>query len=77
MKLGDWLRENRMTHEDFADRVGCDHSTISRLIPRPGKKQVRKPSFVLAKKISEATNGEVTANDFVSGDDDDDEERAA
>lgn len=71
MKLGDWLRENHMTHEDFAAKVDVDHSTISRIIPRPGKKQTRKPSFELVSKIAKATDGQVTANDFVDGDDED------
>ena len=68
MKLGDWLREKHMTHESFALLVGCGTSHITRLIPRRGKKQVRKPSFALAKKISEATGGQVTANDWVDDD---------
>lgn len=65
MKLGDWLTANKMTYSAFASLVGIDESHVSRLVEKNGKKQVRKPSFDLASRISLATNGAVTANDFM------------
>lgn len=65
MKLGDWIKKAGLTHEEMAERVGCDTSTITRLIPRAGKSQMRQPSFHLVARIKDATGGEVTANDFL------------
>ena len=65
MKLSDWLKKEGKTGADLAGAIGCDDTTINRLIPKPGKLQRRKPSIDLAEKIARATNGEVTANDFM------------
>lgn len=65
MKLADWLRREHKTGAELAERIGVDVTTINRLIPKEGKKQIRKPSFDLAAAISIATNGEVTPNDFL------------
>lgn len=67
MQLVDWLKAHNMTGTDLANLIGVDDSTINRLIPKDGKKQKRRPSLDLAAKISAATNGEVTANDFMDG----------
>lgn len=64
-QLADWLKAKGLTGSDLARLVGCDDATINRLIPKKGKKQVRKPSLDLAEKICEATDGEVTPNDFM------------
>lgn len=74
MKLGAWLDWKGITAEAFAARIGCDTSTITRLIPRDGKKQVRMPSMGLANRIAEATEHQVTANDFAEPDPEDDPE---
>lgn len=65
MKLQDWLSATGTTQAALAELVGVEQASISRLIPGPGKKQVRKPSLDLAERILEATGGEVTPNDFV------------
>lgn len=65
MKLGDWLHAKKMTYGAFATLVGVDESHVSRLVAKDGKKQVRKPSFDLASRICAATDGAVTANDFL------------
>lgn len=65
MKLADWLKENGMTGSDLARKIGRDDATINRLIPKPGKKQVRGPGKRLMKQLLVATGGEVTANDFM------------
>lgn len=70
MKLGDWIKNAGLTHEELAQRVGCDTSTITRLIPRAGKSQLRRPSFELVARIKDVTGGEVTANDFLPEADD-------
>lgn len=67
MQLVDWLKAHNMTGTDLANLLGVDDSTINRLIPKDGKKQMRRPSLDLAARISAATNGEVTANDFMDG----------
>ena len=72
MRLGDWMSERHMTAETLAGLMGVDESTVTRLIPKPGKKQIRKPGWELIKKIATVTNGAVTANDFMDATDDDD-----
>ena len=67
MKLADYLRENGLTPSEFAARIGRSESTITRLIPASSKKQVRKPGWGLLADISKATDGAVTANDFLDG----------
>jgi IS30 family transposase len=68
MQLIDWMKRENVTCEQIAAGLGRDTSTISRLIPKPGKKQTRRPSIELAAEIASFTNGAVTANDFVDGD---------
>jgi transcriptional regulator with XRE-family HTH domain len=70
MKLAAWLKKEGKTGTDLASLIGCDDATINRLIPKAGKKQTRRPSLDLAAKISTATGGEVTANDFMEDDPD-------
>lgn len=65
MRLTDWLVSNRLSGSQFAKRVGVPAATINRLIPKPGKKQTRKPGRRLLPRIVAATGGEVTANDFM------------
>lgn len=71
LKLEAWMIEQRKTASDVAAAAGVTPSAISRLIPRPGKKQLRRPGRRLAKKLKEITGGCVTADDFL----DDDEPR--
>lgn len=69
MRLAEWMKRECQTCESLAAAVDCDVSTISRLIPKDGKKQTRRPSISLAERISQVTHGEVTANDFIYTDD--------
>jgi transcriptional regulator with XRE-family HTH domain len=65
MQLAAWLKKEGKTGTDLANEIGVDVSTINRLIPKPGKKQKRRPSLDLAAKIKAATGGEVTADDLM------------
>jgi predicted transcriptional regulator len=60
MRLKDWLRENGLKHQDFAEMLGVVPSTVSHFI---GGRQW--PSRWYAKRIFELTNGAVTPNDFL------------
>jgi transcriptional regulator with XRE-family HTH domain len=66
MKLGTWLKQKNMTHETFAALIGCDRSSVTRYVEDDGKKQIRMPPRKTLERIAQATNGEVTANDFVN-----------
>ena len=59
MKLGAYLSRERLTIQAFGRLVGCSHAHVSRLV-----NGVRKPSWVLLRRISEVTDGDVTASDF-------------
>ncbi len=61
MDLGEYLRQNEMTQEAFAQRVGTDQASVSRWIS--GKRFPTRSAIVAIKR---ATRGMVTANDFAS-----------
>ena len=64
MKLSEWLRSNDVSPADFAGRVGVHRSTVGRWIdPRSDA----KPDWDVLPRIIEATDGAVTANDFLDG----------
>lgn len=58
-KLQAWLSERHMSHEAFADMIGTDRSAVTRYV------NGRMPRQHILRKIVEATDGAVTANDFV------------
>lgn len=61
MKLADYLRENGITRSAFAEEIGVSQSLVTQLCQDevwPGRE--------VARRISDATNGEVTPNDFLS-----------
>lgn len=62
MRLDAWLRKAGWSQERLAKTVKVSQSQISRILPRNG---LRRPSLNLIERISVATNGEVTANDFI------------
>lgn len=65
MRLETWMQENRKTATDVAAEAGVSVSAISRLIPKPGKKQLRRPGAELMRKLKAITAGQVTADDFI------------
>jgi hypothetical protein len=65
MKLHTWLAENDRTATWLAEKTGLSVSYVSRLIERDGVAE-KTPSMETCTKISTATNGAVTANDFMS-----------
>lgn len=72
MTLSDWLRQSRLSHDEFADRIGCDRSSVTRYVHGN-----RMPRPEVLRRIAEVTGGAVTANDFVAPAADDDEARDA
>jgi len=64
MKLHLWLEKNDRTATWLAEKTGLSVSHVSRLIERKGVAE-KSPSMETCLKISEATDGEVTANDFM------------
>lgn len=64
MKLGAWLEQNGKTATWLADKTGLSVSHVCRLIERNGVTE-KMPSMEACSKISDATDGEVTANDFM------------
>ena len=63
MKLHTWLDDNRRTASWLAAKTGLSVSYVSRLASK-GELE-RSPSMEACAKISEATGGQVTANDFM------------
>ncbi|PZQ82678.1 MAG: hypothetical protein DI549_10895 [Ancylobacter novellus] len=60
-KLDAYLAAQGMPNAEFGRRVGASESTISRI--RHGK---QAPSFALARRIKESTEGAVTADDLMA-----------
>lgn len=58
--LRKYRRENDLSLEVLAERVGTTRATISRI-----ETLVREPSAEMMRKISAATNGVVTPNDLL------------
>lgn len=65
MQLGEWLIQSKLSASELAKRLGVAESTINRLIPRDGKKQVRRPGWALMALIKDATAGAVSADDWL------------
>jgi transcriptional regulator with XRE-family HTH domain len=61
MELRDYLHFKRITTTEFAKIVGTRKQYISRI-----SNGYRKPGEALARKISEATNGEVSFEELMS-----------
>ena len=60
MKLADYLASKDLNDAAFAEMLGCDRSTVSRL-----RRADTKPSWGQAERIREITGGLVTPNDFL------------
>jgi transcriptional regulator with XRE-family HTH domain len=59
MKLKDFLKEEKITQEQFAKVIGVSQATVSRWCDG-----FQKPNQKMMTKILIATQGKVTANDF-------------
>jgi transcriptional regulator with XRE-family HTH domain len=57
-----WREKRGLTLDELAERVGSSKATLSRI--ESGK---QTPSLGLIGRLKEATNGEVTADDFLAG----------
>lgn len=60
MKLADWMSQKSFDDDEVAALLGTDRATVSRI-----RREVNKPSWPLAAKIKAATDGSVTADDFL------------
>jgi len=59
MKLADWLKEHRISRTEFAGMIGVSRGRITHLCDGS------YPSISTAERIAKATDGAVTANDFM------------
>lgn len=59
MKLAEYLKQNLITHEAFAKKVGVSRALITRIANRK-----KNPSVRLVVKITQLTSGVVTASDL-------------
>lgn len=62
MKLSEFLTDRNLTDDAFAALVGMSQSQVSRL-----KRGLSRPSWDNLAAIERATDGAVTANDFMTG----------
>lgn len=63
MTLDEYLTSKEITDADFAKRIERDPGTVSRL-----RRGLTKPDWQTLPRILDATNGEVTPNDFLPSD---------
>jgi DNA-binding transcriptional regulator YdaS (Cro superfamily) len=64
MKLADYLDRTRIPRGEFAALIGATGGWVTQLCQGDGW-----PSRAMAERIAAATNGQVTANDFMRLDD--------
>jgi 3,4-dihydroxy 2-butanone 4-phosphate synthase/GTP cyclohydrolase II len=62
MKLRDYIHFNRIKKVEFAAKIGVSPSRITQLC----EEKAPWPKRDLARRIFEATDGQVTANDFIN-----------
>lgn len=60
MRLGTWLEQRKITHDDFAAIIGTSRAAVSRYVSGE-----RVPAKKVMPHIVQATGGAVTANDFM------------
>jgi transcriptional regulator with XRE-family HTH domain len=60
MTLDQYLLVNAVTNAEFAERIGCDRTTVSRL-----RRGITRPEWELVEAIVKATAGAVSPNDFL------------
>jgi len=61
MQLSEWLQKHGVSQDEFADRIKCDRTSVTRYVN--GRRMPRRE--VLARIVAE-TSGAVTANDFLA-----------
>lgn len=61
MKLTEYLVERSETIGSFAGRIDVSHETVRRYV-----REERRPDWKVLEKIAAATDGKVTANDFIA-----------
>ncbi|ACL58484.1 helix-turn-helix domain-containing protein [Methylobacterium nodulans] len=61
MKLAAYLADREIKDSDFAARIGVTRQTLWRY-----KSGERRPEWDVLERISRATDGQVTPNDFLS-----------
>jgi transcriptional regulator with XRE-family HTH domain len=59
MKLGEWLKAEAMTQDQFAALSGISIASVSRLV-----RGQQRPDWDTMQKIADATAGAVQPNDF-------------
>lgn len=59
MTLQDYLKQRNLTHEEFAELIGCDRTTVTRWLDGS-----RMPSARWAQMIEVRTEGKVKAKDL-------------
>jgi len=57
-----WLFDNRMTMVDFGSRIGASQGYLSQIM-----NYQKRPTLDFIDKVTEATEGAITANDFQTG----------
>lgn len=60
MKLAKYLKDHKLTHQEFASRIGSSQAAVSRYAAAR-----RFPEAQVLARIQQVTKGQVTANDFV------------
>jgi len=60
MRLSEWMQTHGHDDDAFGAAVGVDRATISRI-----RRGLNRPSWELAGRIKLATEGAVTADDFL------------
>ena len=61
MHLSEYLIENNLTQQNFADMLNVSQPTVSKWL-----QGLTRPSWEVIKLITEETEGAVTANDFLT-----------
>lgn len=61
MKLHDYLTSKNITPARFAGQIGVSHVSVTRYLAG-----TRRPVWTVLRRIVKATDGQVTANDFMA-----------
>lgn len=66
MKLGDYLKEKRLTTTEFAAMIGVDRTTVGRWLGPGADGKMIRPGWEVMSHIAAATGGQVMPNDFMT-----------